>query len=1061
MSLITPNGKQIDNYYNRYSADDHYTEVLVRDGYVAQASEINELQSIINARLQGIGDALFSDGDVIKDGQISVSDSGVVTAEAGLVYISGMVRSVPAATFTIATSGTVTVGVRLAETIISEAEDAGLLNPAVGSRGQGEPGAWRRKAVSSWGYDGDGGSGSFYPIYTIDDGVLRAKETPPNLDSFMKSIAKYDVDSTGGGSYIAKGMFVHQADDDAQGRQVYTIDEGTCRVNGYGFDFQTSRRVTYDAEPDLRTIDSEVIVADGSGSQRVTVAHPPLRGITSLRVTLQKTVTVTHGSYTGCADTLPDTSVRSIVSVVMGDTTYAAGTDYQKTGDTVDWSPSGAEPSVGSTYTVTYTYISSSVTPSDVDYDGFTAAGAVEGSDILITYTQGLPRKDRLCVTSDGTFSWVQGVPAEYNAKAPAVPSGMLAIATVTQTWREASARGLSNDGVRVVSFAMIENLSAKIDYAINEIARQRLESDVSTREAGAKVGLFVDPLLDDSMRDQGIEQTAAVVNGYLMLPIEADDYTMSGDISSPACRQSSPTILLEQPLRTGEIKVNPYQAFTPMPMKATLTPAVDRWTVQKSSWASPVTQTFFRTVYAPTHPLHGSTVTTSSSTTENLGTAKSDVLYLRQIPVSFSLSGFGSGERLKSLTFDGVEVTPSGGMPTAGTDGAMTGTFTIPDGIPAGVKSVVFTGAGGSLAQSTFVGQGTLETTTLRTVQSVVNTLIDPVAQTFTLTADSQISGVDLFFTAKGTTGVHVQIRETSGGYPTRVVLAESIIAADALTVGKFQRILFDAPVALTGGVEYALVVLCDDADTALGVAELGSFDSSAQQWVTAQPYTVGVLLSSSNASTWTAHQTRDLTFRLLAPTYAVSDMTVDLGATAIMTGATDLILKACAETPSAASRVDYVVTLPTGDEMTIAADQPVELSTAMTGAVSVKAKLSGDEASSSLLWPGTQLIAGTVARTGTYYTRTIPATGATSLTLVYDAYIPSGATVTPEYQVDGGDWTAMTAKGTTQEGDGNVEYSWHVAISDVDTAKVRLTLTGTTAARPMVYGIRMMATV
>ena len=655
----------------------------------------------------------------------------------------------------------------------------------------------------------------------------------------------------------------------------------------------------------------------------------------------------------------------------------------------------------------------------------------------------------------------MQGVPAEYNAKVPAVPSGMLALATVTQTWREASARGLSNDGVRVVSFAMIENLSAKIDYAISEIARQRLESDVSTREAGAKVGLFVDPLLDDSMRDQGIEQTAAVVNGYLMLPIEADDYTMSGDIASPACRQSSPTVLLEQPLRTGEIKVNPYQAFTPMPMKATLTPAVDRWTVQKSSWASPVTQTFFRTVYAPTHPLHGSTVTTSSSTTENLGTAKSDVQYLRQIPVSFSLSGFGSGERLKSLTFDGVEVTPSGGMSTAGTDGTMTGIFTIPDGIPAGVKSVVFTGAGGSLAQATFVGQGTLETTTLRTVQSVVNTLIDPVAQTFTLTAGSQISGVDLFFTAKGASGVHVQLRETSAGYPTRVVLAESIIAADALTVGKFQRILFDAPVALTSGVEYALVVLCDDADTALGVAELGSFDSSAQQWVTAQPYTVGVLLSSSNASTWTAHQTKDLTFRLLAPTYDAKDLTVDLGATTILTEATDLILKACAETPSAAARVDYVVSLPSGDEMTIAADQPVELSTAMTGAVSVKAKLSGGGVTSPLLWPGTQLIAGTVARTGTYYTRTIPATGATSLTLVYDAYIPSGATVTPEYQVDGGDWTAMTAKGTTQEGDGNVEYSWHVAISDVDTAKVRLTLTGTTAARPMVYGIRMMATV
>lgn len=1061
MAFVTPNGKNIDNYYNRYDPAKNYTEILLRDGYVAQASEINELQSIMNARLQGVGDALFSDGDVIKDGQIAVTEAGVVTAEAGLIYISGQVRSVPAATFTIPTAGSVVIGVRLAETIISEAEDAGLLNPAVGSRGQGEPGAWRRKVTPSWGYDSDGAVGDFFPVYTVDDGVLRAKETPPNLDSFMKSIAKYDVDSTGGGSYIAKGMLVHQVDDDSQGRQVYTVDEGTCRVNGYGFDFLTSRRVTYAAAPDLRTIDSEVIVADGSSSQRVTVAHPPLRGITALRVTLKKTVTMTHGSYAGCADSLPDTSVRAILSVVMGDTTYADGTDYKKTGDTVDWSPSGAEPSVGSTYTVTYTYISSSVVPTDVDFDGFTVADAVEGSDILVTYTQGLPRKDRLCVTSDGAFTWIQGVPAEINAKAPAVPDGMLAIATVTQTWREASARGLSNDGVRVVSFAMIENLSAKIDYAISEIARQRLESDVSTREAGAKVGLFVDPLLDDSMRDQGIEQTAAVVNGFLMLPIEADDYGMSSDVSAPACRPSTPSVLLEQPLRTGSMKVNPYQAFAPIPQKAVLTPSVDRWTVKKTTWASPVTQSFYRTVYAPTHPLHGSTVSSSSSSTQAVGTTKTSVEYLRQISVSFSLSGFGAGERLGSLTFDGVEVTPSGGMPTAGTDGTMTGTFTIPDGIPAGVKPVVFTGAGGSTAQASFVGQGTLETTTLRTVQSVVNTYIDPLAQTFTLTADSQITGVDLFFTAKGASGVHVQIRETSAGYPTRVVLAEAIVRAADITTGKFQRILFDAPAALTGGVEYAIVVLCDDADTALGVAELGSFDSTSQQWVTAQPYTVGVLLSSSNASTWTAHQTRDLTFRILAPTYDAKDLTVDLGATTTLTEATDLILKACAETPSAAARVDYVVSLPSGDEMTIAADQPVELSTAMTGAVSVKAKLSGDGVTSPLLWPGTQIIAGTVARTGTYYTRTIPATGATSLTLVYDAYIPSGATVTPEYQVDGGDWTAMTAKGTTQEGDGNVEYSWHVAISDVDTAKVRLTLTGTTAARPMVYGIRMMATV
>ena len=173
--MQTPNGKNIDNYWNRYDTSKEYREILFRDGYGTQASEINELESITAAHVRGIGDAIFSDGDIIKDAQISVdASSGSVTAEAGQVYIAGTVYSVPASAFTIPIQGTFSIGIRLRETIVSEAEDAGLLNPAVGSRGQGEPGAWRRRVQAVWSYDGDGGTGSFYPIYTIDDGVVRA-----------------------------------------------------------------------------------------------------------------------------------------------------------------------------------------------------------------------------------------------------------------------------------------------------------------------------------------------------------------------------------------------------------------------------------------------------------------------------------------------------------------------------------------------------------------------------------------------------------------------------------------------------------------------------------------------------------------------------------------------------------------------------------------------------------------------------------------------------------------------------------------------------------------------
>lgn len=77
----------------------------------------------------------------------------------------------------------------------------------------------------------------------------------------------------------------------------------------------------------------------------------------------------------------------------------------------------------------------------------------------------------------------------------------------------------------------------------------------------------------------------------------------------------------------------------------------------------------------------------------------------------------------------------------------------------------------------------------------------------------------------------------------------------------------------------------------------------------------------------------------------------------------------------------------------------------------------------------------------------------------LVYSAEIPSGASVTPEIQVDSGSWEAMTADGAVPQGDGYVEYKFKHELADADLVKVRLTLSGTISARPMLYDIRLMA--
>src|SRR5690606_23849477 len=147
-----------------------------------------------------------------------------------------------------------------------------------------------------------------------------------------------------------------------------------------------------------------------------------------------------------------------------------------------------------------------------------------------------------------------------------------------------------------------------------------------------------------------------------------------------------------------------------------------------------------------------------------------------------------------------------------------------------------------------------------------------DPLAQTFRLTETKQIAGVELYVKAKGATEITVQIRKTQNGVPTDNVLTVRSKQPADITVNQWNAWEFPEPVLLDAEEEYAIVVLCNDADAELGIAEMGKWDGAAQKWVTQQPYTVGVLLSSSNASSWTIHQDRDLAFRLLAPVYAVT---------------------------------------------------------------------------------------------------------------------------------------------------------------------------------------------
>lgn len=404
----------------------------------------------------------------------------------------------------------------------------------------------------------------------------------------------------------------------------------------------------------------------------------------------------------------------------------------------------------------------------------------------------------------------------------------------------------------------------------------------------------------------------------------------------------------------------------------------------------------------------------------------------------------------------------------TADSNGVVIGKFTIPEDVPAGTKEVKFTGAGGTAATASFFGSGTSVDDIRTMITRITTTLwfsgtgVDPLAQTFTLTRPAQLEGVEFFFGAVGSTTVAVQIRETQVGYPTSTVLAEARRVAGGITPNAWNRFEFTAPIRLEPNVEYSVVALCNDAVSELAIAELGKFDVAAQQWITGQPYTVGVLLSSSNASTWTAHQDRDLAFRLLAREYTETEKLIDLGSVTIA-AATDLLTLTTIDSPTSMATGELEVTLPDGLVIKSGDNQRISFNGSTSGSVGVKARIRADLNSSATLYPGTQVIQGVARTSGTYVSAAIDADAAgCTVKVIYDAIVPSGATVTPEVSgVDVGDtWLSLTPIGVPRLINGDLGlYEFQFQRTGVTEARVRtkLTLTGSATARPRVRNLRV----
>lgn len=297
----------------------------------------------------------------------------------------------------------------------------------------------------------------------------------------------------------------------------------------------------------------------------------------------------------------------------------------------------------------------------------------------------------------------------------------------------------------------------------------------------------------------------------------------------------------------------------------------------------------------------------------------------------------------------------------------------------------------------------------------------------------------------------------------------------------GRWTRCVFNEPLHLEANRSYAIVVMTDDARHAVGVATLGQKvlpGNGNPGHVTSQPYQNGVLLSSSNAETWTPHQNSDLTFRLLGARFTSGLRDVDLG-TVNAEQLTDFLVQATAFRPDANSTVRFRVTQQSNGETFYVNENEVTKLTvrAINDSFNVVAELRGTMKMSPFLYPGTIFGGGNLLNSGDYVTRALEASETFNITVNLETALPGSSAVqvfvenqvrvggVDQYDSNGNpvtQWLAVSADPlfTVKDlGGGFFERSFkRTAVRGVGlsrTTRVKLVLTGTPANRPVVRSI------
>ena len=547
--------------------------------------------------------------------------------------------------------------------------------------------------------------------------------------------------------------------------------------------------------------------------------------------------------------------------------------------------------------------------------------------DIRIDYEYYLARKDLIVLDQRGIYSIYQGVSnTEKLVESPInqddkklVVGTVLIRAGYSGMGADSALQSVllsTNDSVRL-SQDNLYQMKNRIDTLEYNVAMSDLDQEAAEGEAATNLrGLFTDGFIGLTKADTGHDAFSCCFdldNSEVSLPVVsnitnmvANTNTMDTTATTVGNNWMAPfehSVVLSQVSATTTFTVDPYAVYSEMGV-VHLTPAVDNW-IGPTMYVNQ-TKTNTRTIrrwwyhkgnsWAESERLKWLQLTNTDTSSYNSASNTTGFvldeasMYMRDIPIQVTGDNFVASANNIKCYFDDmlVSLTPTGST-VAGTEagtvkadakGHFTARFTVKSNTPCGKVSVRLTD-GTREGTAIYTAQGrsqVIQSTTL--VSKEMLTSVWPCAQSFQFDKDTILTKVGLYFYAKGSQNVTIQIRNMVNGNPGQTVYDEVTIAASDIltstTSATETLVNLTQPVYCSAEVPYCLCIFAASTQTVLWQSVVGGKDVITKKVISSQPYMTGQLYTGWNRQTWVQYANQDLKFRLFGAAFTGETGTV-----------------------------------------------------------------------------------------------------------------------------------------------------------------------------------------